>query len=209
MKLYQSKETTPLKFYKFFMYVWLPLGALSCLYSPFLTMFLYKNLNWYYVTLLVSCALLLILYAFMFWGLLKWKKFTFALFIVFLVLCLAITTLNVIYFMTNGSLPVYSFHMPQLGHDSSVYMLAFAETLTRIYTVVISIIGVALNFLVFMYFFNADSCSTASRIKSRRTTHSVSAAVSCDAKLPELRRAAPVGAYVLLQLRKRYDGSPR
>ena len=155
MKLYNSKENTPLAFYKFFMYVFLPLGAVGCVYSLISFIFI-GNLNsfyaaWYRETLIVQGILVLILYGFMFFGMLKWKKYTIVLFIVLLGFCCVSSAISIINSIASPIvLPNYS-RMPnyQLPADFASLM----QTITQVAVVFGAVVNVGLYILMFLYFY--------------------------------------------------------
>lgn len=97
MKLYDNKESTPLRFYKFYRNVWIPLGILSGLYTtaafiistvskPYDVAFLFTGIR--YVLFLALDIIILI-------GLVKWKRYT----VTFVLISLIIYVLGSIYYV--------------------------------------------------------------------------------------------------------------
>jgi hypothetical protein len=152
MKLYENKETAPLAFYKAFMYVLLPLGAVICVYS-LLSYILLKNLYsvyaaWYIQIMIVQCIVLLLLYGFIFFGMLKWKKYTFALIIVLVALCCLTSALSTVY--------VLNFPMVYTGFSDYQMSSQFTSLLQTMITgaaIFSAVVNVGLYILMFFYFY--------------------------------------------------------
>lgn len=155
MKLYEHKETTPLAFYKFFMYVFLPLGAVGCLYSIISYIFI-RNLYsfyaaWYIKTLIGEGILLLMLYGFMFFGMLKWKKYTYALFIVLLGFCCVISAVNIVNSIVS---PMALVNYPNIpNYQMPLEFASLMETMTKVIVIFVSVVNVGLYILMFLYFY--------------------------------------------------------
>jgi hypothetical protein len=163
MKLYEQKETTPLKFYKFFMYIYLPLCAAGGLYSAILIPTFYRNLNWYYIATLAGSIFIVLLSGFMFWGLMRWKKFTFPLITVFLAFCIAMCALNIVYYTAffdiKSSFSMFGPGFPKMPNIQGLpdnyfdYMMSFVERITTIGVIFSAVAAAVLATLVFIYFY--------------------------------------------------------
>ena len=161
MKLYDRKETAPLRFYKFFMYVYLPVAAFSALYSivtyfamRHLTMFVFED---WYIWFIISIAIALVfLYVFLFFGLLRWKKTTLYLFVALLAVTVVTCAVNIYYFFAVAD-PTTFFNyipydaLPGGGFDS--YFIAILEMSMKISVIFSSVVAIALSTLIFFYFY--------------------------------------------------------
>lgn len=155
MKLYEQKETTPLAFYKFFNYVFLPVGAVSALYSLLAFIFFRRisayYASWYISILMVQSILMLILYGFMFFSMLKWKKYTLKLFVVLLALCCVSSAFSIIYSATS-SIPITNFSSIP-NYQMPAEFTVVIENFIKVYTIIVSVVNVGLYTLMFLYFY--------------------------------------------------------
>lgn len=155
MKRYEHKEETPLAFYKFFMYVFLPLGTVSCIYSIVSYIFIRKLYSfyaaWYLEILTVQGIFLLVLYGFMFFGMLKWKKYTVALFVVLLCFCCVSSAISIVY---NTTAPMAMMNYSGIPNfQMSAEFSALMETMNKVIVIFVSVVNVGLYILMFLYFY--------------------------------------------------------
>lgn len=154
MKLHEHKETTPLAFYKAFIYVLLPLGAVTCVYTLLFYIFSESMYSvyaaWYMKIMIILCIGLLILYGFIFFGLLKWKKYTLILFAVLLALCCLISALNIVH---NAVSPMAQVYSGITEYQMTEEFSSLLGTITTIFIVISAVVNIGLYLLLFVYFY--------------------------------------------------------